>query len=60
MAATRQTDWADNWASSRCCTPGIKNCGIISIFTLDYLGRYTHRVAISNNRITGLDNGHVT
>jgi len=27
---------------------------------LDYLGRYTHRVAISNNRIISIDNGKVT
>jgi hypothetical protein len=27
---------------------------------LDYLGRYTHRVAISNNRIISMDNGRVT
>ena len=27
---------------------------------LDYLGRYTHRVAISNNRITSIENGNVT
>jgi len=27
---------------------------------LDYLGRYTHRVAISNNRILSLDQGFVT
>ncbi|HSQ84420.1 MAG TPA: IS91 family transposase [Desulfobacterales bacterium] len=27
---------------------------------LEYLGRYTHRVAISNNRIICLDNGRVT
>jgi len=27
---------------------------------LEYLGRYTHRVAISNNRILSLDNGIVT
>ena len=27
---------------------------------LDYLGRYTHRVAISNDRILGLDDGMVT
>jgi predicted Zn-ribbon and HTH transcriptional regulator len=27
---------------------------------LDYLGRYTHRVALSNNRILALDNGQVT
>jgi hypothetical protein len=29
-------------------------------YVLDYLGRYTHRVAISNNRIQALDNGKVT
>ena len=27
---------------------------------LNYLGRYTHRVAISNNRLLSLDNGYVT
>jgi hypothetical protein len=27
---------------------------------LDYLGRYTHRVAISNNRILSIDNANVT
>lgn len=27
---------------------------------LEYLGRYTHRVAISNNRIVKLEDGHVT
>lgn len=27
---------------------------------LEYLGRYTHRVAISNNRIISIDNGRVT
>lgn len=27
---------------------------------LDYLGRYTHRVAISNNRLLNLDNGMLT
>ena len=27
---------------------------------LEYLGRYTHRVAISNNRILKLENGNVT
>ena len=26
---------------------------------LDYVGRYTHRVAISNNRLIDIDNGHV-
>ena len=29
-------------------------------FVLEYLGRYTHRVAISNNRIVNLQNGYVT
>ncbi len=27
---------------------------------LDYLGRYTHRVAVSNNRLVGLTDAHVT
>jgi hypothetical protein len=27
---------------------------------LEYLGRYTHRIAISNNRIVSIDNGRVT
>jgi hypothetical protein len=27
---------------------------------LDYVGRYTHRVAISNNRLMDIDAGHVT
>lgn len=27
---------------------------------LDYLGRYTHRIAISNHRIKSIDNGEVT
>jgi hypothetical protein len=27
---------------------------------LDYLGRYTHRVALSNERLVSLENGHVT
>jgi hypothetical protein len=27
---------------------------------LDYLSRYTHRIAISNHRLRGLDDGHVT
>jgi hypothetical protein len=26
---------------------------------LDYVGRYTHRVAISNNRLLSMDNGKV-
>lgn len=26
---------------------------------LDYVGRYTHRVAISNNRLVDIENGHV-
>jgi hypothetical protein len=29
-------------------------------YVLDYLGRYVHRVAISNNRIISIDNGHST
>ena len=26
---------------------------------LDYVGRYTHRVALSNNRLLDMDDGHV-
>lgn len=29
-------------------------------YVLEYLGRYTHRVAISNHRIVNLENGYVT
>lgn len=29
-------------------------------YVLEYLGRYTHRVAISNNRIANYENGYVT
>lgn len=29
-------------------------------YVLEYLGRYTHRVAISNNRLVFFDNGYVT
>jgi hypothetical protein len=38
------------------CKPPFKNAGCV----VEYLGRYTHRVAISNNRILSLDNGKVT
>jgi hypothetical protein len=27
---------------------------------LDFVGRYTHRVAISNERLLNIDDGHVT
>ncbi len=37
------------------CKPPFKNAGNV----IEYLGRYTHRVAISNNRILKLDNGIV-
>ena len=37
---------------------GIGNGFIVLV--LEYLGRYTHRVAISNNRIICIDNGNVT
>lgn len=30
------------------------------VHIINYLGRYTHRVAIGNNRIKGIENGHVT
>lgn len=38
------------------CKPPFKNAN----FVLEYLGRYTHRVAISNNRIEHFDNDTVT
>jgi len=38
------------------CKPPFRNAGKV----LDYLGRYTHRVAISNDRIMKLDGDQVT
>jgi len=38
------------------CKPPFKNAG----YVVEYLGRYTHRVAISNNRILKLEEGMVT
>ena len=38
------------------CKAPFKNAG----YVVEYLGRYTHRVAISNNRILKLENGSVT
>lgn len=38
------------------CKPPFKNAGCV----VEYLGRYTHRVAISNNRIIKLEDGVVT
>lgn len=38
------------------CKPPFKTAGSV----VEYLGRYTHRVAISNNRILKLENGQVT
>ena len=38
------------------CKPPFKNAGCV----VEYLGRYTHRVAISNNRILKLEDGIVT
>ena len=38
------------------CKPPFKDAACV----VDYLGRYTHRVAISNNRILGLSNGQVS
>ena len=38
------------------CKPPFKNANSV----IEYLGRYTHRVAISNNRILNIDNGKVT
>jgi len=38
------------------CKPPFKSASCV----VEYLGRYTHRVAISNNRIISLKNGNVT
>ena len=38
------------------CKPPFKNANSV----IEYLGRYTHRVAISNNRILNIDSGKVT
>jgi hypothetical protein len=38
------------------CKPPFKNAGCV----VEYLGRYTHRVAISNHRIVNLEDGRVT
>lgn len=38
------------------CKPPFKDASKV----IEYLGRYTHRVAISNNRILGLKDGEVT
>ncbi|MCE5285445.1 MAG: IS91 family transposase [Pelosinus sp.] len=38
------------------CKKPFKSCGHV----IEYLGRYTHRVAISNNRIINLENDMVT
>ena len=38
------------------CKPPFSNAEHV----LEYLGRYTHRVAISNNRLVFFDNGYVT
>ena len=38
------------------CKPPFKNAG----YVVKYLGRYTHRVTISNNRIVNIENGKVT
>ena len=38
------------------CKPPFKSAASV----VEYLGRYTHRVAISNNRILNIDDGHVT
>jgi hypothetical protein len=52
-----------NWMSSLYqkewvvyCKPPFKNAG----YVVEYLGRYTHRVAISNHRIVKLEDGIVT
>ena len=46
--------WSNKWVVY--AKPPFKNPEDI----VEYLGRYTHRVAISNNRITGMRDGKVT
>ena len=48
--AMYETDWVAY------CKPPFKNAGEV----LRYLGRYTHRVAISNSRIVSMGDGKVT
>lgn len=38
------------------CKPPFKNAQ----YVIEYLGRYTHRVAMSNERIVNVENGYVT
>jgi hypothetical protein len=49
-SALHQSEWVVY------CKPPFKNASKV----IEYLGRYTHRVAISNHRILGLENGRVT
>jgi hypothetical protein len=46
--------YQDEWVVY--CKPPFKNASRV----IEYLGRYTHRVAISNNRILSLEDGYVT
>lgn len=46
--------YRDEWVVY--CKPPFKNVSKV----IEYLGRYTHRVAISNSRILGLKNGKIT
>jgi hypothetical protein len=50
LKALRKNNWIV-YAKKPCGSPQT---------VLDYLGRYTHRVAISNDRILALENGQVT
>jgi hypothetical protein len=48
------TCYQKNWVVY--CKPPFKSAGCV----IDYLGRYTHRVAISNNRIIKIEDGYVS
>ncbi len=50
ISALYQCDWIVY------CKPPFKNAS----YVVEYLGRYTHRVAISNNRILKIEDGNVT
>ena len=46
--------WDKEWVVY--CKPPFKSANSV----VEYLGRYTHRIAISNNRIINVENDHVT
>jgi hypothetical protein len=49
LTPARQSEWVV-YAKPPCAGPPQ---------LLDYVGRYTHRIAIANNRVLGMEDGHV-